>query len=418
MAAGLAALLPLACGVDPRGADERAEPPVEAVARARADATGAEDSLEMSSSMELAGGLRIDTVALAPAEVVPGEVVQVTGVIHGANARAGFMQLALRTPHSAARQVVFPGGVAPRPLAPDERDVRVTLEPGQDGAFTAALPVPEPWHPRTAVVTLEVHTGGPSSPLRPALRGPRLDDGSAVLGVVPVATRPTQVQAARARARVALDGRLDDEVWQRPGDALGDSLFGEPVPGPHTGDELPGLTRVWFAWDAQHLYVAGELPDVDLFSDYAEQDDPLYKQEAFEVFVSADNSGSRYLEYQVSARGVTFDARFPRYRKGDEAWDSSWSVAVDAQGTVNNARDRDVGWSVEVAIPWAELCAETAIQCPPRQGQRLRVNVFRLEKLARKRSIGLALSPTRRPDFHAWANAAELELGAPVAEAS
>ena len=41
-----------------------------------------------------------------------------------------------------------------------------------------------------------------------------------------------------------------------------------------------------------------------------------------------------------------------------------------------------------------------------------------VEKLARKRSIGLALSPTRRPDFHAWANAAERELGAPVAEAS
>jgi hypothetical protein len=41
---------------------------------------------------------------------------------------------------------------------------------------------------------------------------------------------------------------------------------------------------------------------------------------------------------------------------------------------------------------------------------RLRVNAFRLERPDRKRSDALALSPTRAPDFHAWANAAELEL--------
>ncbi len=416
-----------ACGPDPRGADERAEPPVEAVVHARAlperdGAAVAEDSLQMSATMEISGGVTIERVTLTPAEVAPGRVIRVTGEVHGVTPGEGAIELAVRTPHSASRQVVFPGGVAPKPLTPDARDLRAPVELAADGSFAVELALPEPWHPRTAIVTLELHDGAVTRPLRPALRGPRLDDGSAVLGVLPVATRPTRVTAARVLAAdpITLDGRLEERVWAGEGSALGDSLVGEPLDGPaHAGAGFPGPTRVWFAWDERALYVAGDLPDPDLFSEFARQDDPLYKQEAFELFVSADNSGTRYLEYQVSARGVTFDARFPRYRKGDEAWDSRWEVAVDARGTVNDARDRDDGWSVEVAVPWSELCEETAVNCPPAAGQRLRVNVFRLEKIARKRSLGLALSPTRRPDFHAWTNAAILELApAPAQEAS
>jgi hypothetical protein len=77
------------------------------------------------------------------------------------------------------------------------------------------------------------------------------------------------------------------------------------------------------------LYVGGEAAGSRPVDDYyVAQDDPLYKQEAFELFVAGSGEGTRYLEYQVSARGVTFDARFARYRKGDEAWDSSWRTAV------------------------------------------------------------------------------------------
>ena len=167
---------------------------------------------------------------------------------------------------------------------------------------------------------------------------------------------------------------------------------------------------MWFAWDAEYLYAAARIPDADLWTDYADQDDPLWKQEAFELFVAGGGDGSRYLEFQVSARGVTFDARFPRYRAGDEGWDSSWRTAVAVAGTVGEAVDRDRGWSTELAIPWTELCAETGLVCPPAAGMRLRVNAFRLERPDRRRTDALALSPTRAPDFHAWGNAAELEL--------
>jgi hypothetical protein len=217
---------------------------------------------------------------------------------------------------------------------------------------------------------------------------------------VEVAREPTRVQAARGD--VDVDGRLDESVWSGQGSALVTSLEGEPA-----GESS---TRVWFAWNDRSLFVAAELADVDVWSEYTDQDDPLYRQEAFEVFVAGPDPEAGYLEFQVSARNVTFDAYFPSYRKGDEAWDSAWTTAVSVRGSVNERGDRDEGWTVEVAIPWAEVCDRTGAACPPAVASQLRVNAFRLEKPDRKRQEGYALSPTLVPDFHAWQNAATLGL--------
>jgi hypothetical protein len=292
-------------------------------------------------------------------------------------------------------------------------------EASVDGeVMQVTLELPHEWHAEHAVLVIEPRRG--TVPV-PARTGPRIDRGPGVFAVVPVATRPRRVIATQVAAgALTIDGRIEEAAWaERPALLLATSLEGEPDPeatavvADALGEDALQTgrgTTLRLAWDAEFLYVAASLPDPDLWTEYAAQDDPLYKQEAFEWFVAGSGDGSRYLEYQVSARGVTFDARFPRYRAGDEAWDSSWRTAVAVWGTLYEAGDRDRGWSVEVAIPWAELCEHTELRCPPAPGMRLRVNAFRLERPDRKRSAALALSPTRAPDFHAWANAAELEL--------
>ncbi|MBL9102650.1 MAG: carbohydrate-binding family 9-like protein [Myxococcales bacterium] len=364
----------------------------------------------VAGDLEFAGGLRVGPRVFTPAPVSVGAPLRVqfplTGLAPGTE-----LQVGLRAPRTAGRQVIA-GQSRELAAAPeDPRDRWVSPAIAGDTA-TAELVVPDGWHPRHAVIVLAATRGGASVP---AIAGPRMDRGAGVLGVVPVATRPTAVTAAAGAPE--LDGRPDEALWGA-GTLLVTSLEGEPDPTATAvavaGDPLaPGRgTRVWFAWDAAYLYCAASLPDHDLWSDYTAQDDPLYRQEAFEVFVAGTNAGTRYLEFQVSARGVTFDARFERYRAGDEAWDSSWRAAVATAGTLTPG-DRDRGWTAEVAIPWAELCEHTAIACPPRPGMRLRVNAFRLERPDRRRTDALALSPTRAPDFHAWANAAELELQTP-----
>jgi hypothetical protein len=82
---------------------------------------------------------------------------------------------------------------------------------------------------------------------------------------------------------------------------LGQSLDGEPDPSASAvdvralGEDALAAgrgTTLRVGWDEAALYVAASLPDEDLWSDYEAQDDPLYKQEAFEFFV-AGGEGSR-----------------------------------------------------------------------------------------------------------------------------
>ncbi|MBL8972468.1 MAG: carbohydrate-binding family 9-like protein [Myxococcales bacterium] len=364
--------------------------------------------------LEFAEGVRVGARGVTPARIEPGTTVTVrsslTGLPGDVEAWVG-----LRAPRVAGRQEV--AGQSRQLTAPraDPRDRWARAEV-VDGVMTASVVVPEEWHAAQAVVVLELRRGDSRLIAR---GGPRLDRGAGVLAVLAITTRPTRVVARRISG-VVIDGVIDEAGWgERAAYGLGQSLDGEPDPSATAidlralGDEAlaPGRgTTLRLGWDEAALYVAASLPDEDLWSDYRAQDDPLYRQEAFEVFVAASGAGTRYLEYQVSARGVTFDARFPKYRAGDEGWDSRWQTAVAVAGTVGAAVDRDRGWSTELAIPWDEICAETGLVCPPAPGMRLRINAFRLERPDRKRTEALALSPTRAPDFHAWGNAAELEL--------
>jgi hypothetical protein len=362
------------------------------------------DAEAVDGQWRFADGATVREVAVAPAVLEPGAPVTVAfdavDVSAGCGARVGLL-----APSSASRQEVWRGRPLSYPV--DPRDVWVGVD-ALGGAATVELPLPAPWHPSAAVVALELDCG--DGPLR-VVEGARAEvlrdgepvaDARAILNVAEVRRRPTRVAAPRGGAPFEIDGTLAEPVWQRPGTLLTDSLDGEPS---------RGLTsEVWLAWDAQALVVAARLEDEDLWSDYRDQDDPLWRQDAFEIFVAADDSGERYVELQVSSRGVTFDAHFSRHRRGDEAWDGPWRAAVQVDGTVDDATDRDRGWSVEAAIPWTMLCEKTRIACTPTEGSTMRVNLFRLERPDRERQRGQSLSPTLVPDFHAWNNAAELVL--------
>ncbi|KIG17570.1 hypothetical protein DB30_03051 [Enhygromyxa salina] len=325
--------------------------------------------------------------------------------------RSASAKLGLLPPRAAAQQEV---AYDMRGQPDDPRSVWVDVTIDSDGVQRFELPAPGPtWHAQWAVVALELHLGSTAMPVLAGPRSEMLSDqtravgGRVILGVVPVEPGPARVQAIRVADSINLDGVLDEPAWQTAPAVLLTTREGEPAN--ELNAQLGGPTKVWFAWDQDHLYVAGSLPDPDLHAPHRERDDPLYRDEAFEVFIAGDNSGARYLEHQVSARNVQFDARFPKYRKGEEGWDGSWRSAVALDGELER-RGGDQGWTVELAFAWADLCKHTKIRCPPKPGQQLRVNVFRLDKPDRKRQVGLALSPTLDPDFHAWRNAAELLL--------
>lgn len=349
-----------------------------------------------ADGLVFADGTVVSNVRVAPDPARPGEPITVTWTHAVGSSRR--LDVRLVPPRVGGRQEVR-RRVGRAPLVEDPRSQVQTLD-AASGEMSVSFDLPADWGSRSGVVLVAPWAGQTRSD---ATSGPRRDDGWGVLAAIPVASRPTDVRALRVEdGAIRVDGELSEPVWGGPGQSLVASSTGEPVP------DVP--TKVWFAWDARALYLAGELRDRDIWATYTEQDDPLYKQEVFELFVAADDSATEYIEYEVSPRNVTFDAHFPRYRKGDEAWDSRWETAVSVDGTLDNRKDRDKGWTVEVAVPWTELCERTRITCPPGPGTTFRVNVFRIEMPRRGAARGLSLSPTHAPDFHAWANAARLEL--------
>ena len=217
------------------------------------------------------------------------------------------------------------------------------------------------------------------------MRGP-------VIGGAPPTPPVPEAHIRKTATPPKIDGVLDDPAWQNATPlTLVDSLDGRPA---------PLRTTARLTWDDEALYVAFESEDPDVWGTFRNRDDPIYTQEAVEIFIDADADGRTYDEIEVSPHNVVFDAYFPARRQGmDLSWDSGLQSAVKVNGTIDDASDRDKGWTVEMRIPFARL--HSVPHVPPQPGDRWRFNLYRLEMPDRKNVQGQAYSPLFVGDFHA-----------------
>lgn len=203
---------------------------------------------------------------------------------------------------------------------------------------------------------------------------------------------PPEYVAKRVSRPPKVDGVLDDEAWKAAAPVV--------LRGSLDGRSLELRTQARLVWDDSSLYVAFEVEDPDVWGTYKERDQPLYEQEVVEVFLDANGDGRTYNELQVSPHNVIFDAYFPARRQGmDLGWDSGVKTAVQVRGTLDDASDKDEGWTVELQVPVARLAEVPHV--PPRKGDRWRFNLYRLEHRGRRQVEGHAFSPLFVGDFHA-----------------
>ncbi|HEV2296441.1 MAG TPA: carbohydrate-binding family 9-like protein [Tepidisphaeraceae bacterium] len=202
-----------------------------------------------------------------------------------------------------------------------------------------------------------------------------------VLGATsqPARDLPPTYACARTVAKIQIDGALDDAAWDSAGwtedfiDIVGTS---KPPPAHRT--------RAKLLWDEQFLYVAAEMIEPRVEATIRQRDKQLYTEQAFELFLDLGADGRNYLELQINPLNTVCDLAMDRpYRKNGKA-----SVAFDldglrcagrVQGTVNDASDADGGWTIELALPWADIKAlSDDTVAPPREGQRWRANFARM----------------------------------------
>jgi hypothetical protein len=187
-------------------------------------------------------------------------------------------------------------------------------------------------------------------------------------------------------------------------------------------DELPALaaftladgrgpalqqTRARLCCGAAALYVRFDCEDRDAWGTYSRRDDPIYEEEAVEVFLAPGGEDPvRYFEFEVSPRGVLFDAVVdnPTSRRGDMTADASWDCA-GLRWSAGAGAVREDWWAV-LSIPWSGLLPGGD---PPRLW---RANFYRIERPRDGEPEFSCWSPTLTSpaDFHRPARFGVLEL--------
>ena len=109
----------------------------------------------------------------------------------------------------------------------------------------------------------------------------------------------------------------------------------------------------------------------------------IFQDNDFEVFLDPDGDNHGYGELEINALNTTWDLFLPKpYRAGGSA-ENAWEIhgmksAIQVGGTLNDPSDTDVGWTVELALPWKSL-ASLAGGERPAIGRQWRVNFSRVE---------------------------------------
>lgn len=156
--------------------------------------------------------------------------------------------------------------------------------------------------------------------------------------------------ACKALGAIEVNGIADEVSWQS-------IPFSEPFV------DIEGLktpkyeTKIKMLWDEDYFYVFAELEEPHVWGNLKQRDTVIFYNNDFEVFIDPDGDTHNYYELEVNSLNTQWDLFLTKpYRNGTKVLDS-WDIqglktAINVNGTLNNPNDKDVGWSVEIAIPW------------------------------------------------------------------
>ncbi|MGV3613979.1 MAG: carbohydrate-binding family 9-like protein [Fimbriimonas sp.] len=194
-----------------------------------------------------------------------------------------------------------------------------------------------------------------------------------------IAMTPKTYVAPRAATPLTLDGRLADAQWQAaPWTDDFVDIEGDAKPKPRF------RTRAKMMWDDRYLYIGAHLEEPHVWGTLTEHDSVIFHDNDFEVFLDPDGDHHRYVELEINALNTTWDLLLVRPYLADGPPVDGFELhglrtAVHVDGTLNDAKDMDRAWSVEIAIPWEALKQVAGVRCPPRAGDQWRINFSRVQ---------------------------------------
>jgi hypothetical protein len=179
------------------------------------------------------------------------------------------------------------------------------------------------------------------------------------------------------------------------------------------------------AWDDASLYVGFQVEDPDVIGGFPKdaKDPHLWTKDTVEIMIDPDGDGDNadYYEIQVNPQNLVFDTQYDMYNSpktepagpfGHQEWSSKLKSAVVVDGTLDKPGDKDKGYTVEIAIPWASF--SKAKTHPPKPGDSWRMNFY-----AMKNNSGVAFSPILgQGNFHKASRFGRVEWVTPDMQAA
>jgi hypothetical protein len=183
----------------------------------------------------------------------------------------------------------------------------------------------------------------------------------------------------RAPSPITIDGSLADPAWDAAPwtDAFVD-IEGDKRPKPRY------RTRAKMLWDDEALYIAAEMEEPHVWATLSEHDSVIFHDNDFEVFLNHTGDNHLYGELELNALNTTWDLLLTKpYKDGGKAI-TAWEIqglktAVHVNGSLNDPSDKDIGWTVEIKWPWKGLEELAELTCPPKHGDKWRINFSRVE---------------------------------------
>ncbi|MGB9642238.1 MAG: carbohydrate-binding family 9-like protein [Candidatus Ratteibacteria bacterium] len=127
-------------------------------------------------------------------------------------------------------------------------------------------------------------------------------------------------------------------------------------------------TFVWILYDDNYLYIAAHMMDKDIIANCTKKDSfGLFSDDVFEIFIKPDFKSKYFYEIDVNPVGTIFDAclQFKHlYLHNAIEFSSGVLCATKISGTLNNMKDTDTGWDIEMRIPLSTF----GILQPPKKG--------------------------------------------------
>ena len=174
--------------------------------------------------------------------------------------------------------------------------------------------------------------------------------------------QPRSARVARLAAETVpptIDGRLDDPAWETA------TRLAPFVPLAAAAERSVAETRARLSCDDRALYIAFDCAEPDpagLNAVGTQRDDPIWKGDGVEILISLPGQTFPLYHFMVNPKGLFWDSIYDGKRE-DTSYDPAWKCA---------ARVGDSGWTVEAAMPWAEMKMEA-----PQSGHQLRANLCR-----------------------------------------